>query len=113
MSLNPQEFTKQCKWIMLDFDFKKVHQVMVAANITWIFTGQEARVPTVEEIQRAALKSLQAAADTDEDVETMGLGFIARLSDGYLRLTYVIEDSCSKDFDHAPIYSVVAKPDQN
>ncbi len=72
--------------IMVEFNFEKVHQHMVAVEHTWYLGGAD-RVPTRAELHQTAQELLYRVVDSPSFSISTG-GFIATHIDSVLRLRF-------------------------
>ena len=76
--------------IMENFDFEKVHRVMVALEWEWCFGLDGRRIPSVCTLKKEASRLLSGAWMTKTTVSTGG--FSAEYNDGYLSLSFIVEE---------------------
>lgn len=89
--------------VMEDFDFEKVHRVMVLTEHKWACMEGTEKVPSIYRMMKHAEELLRTCAshygDMD-DFSTSSGGFTARLDAGMLYLQYVLEEKTSYDMDY-------------
>ena len=94
---------KMIEEIMEDFDFEKVHRVMVLTDHKWANMNGTEKVPSIYRIMKNAEELLRTCAshygDKDNFSASSG-GFTAGLDDGTLFLQYVLEEKTSYDMDY-------------
>lgn len=89
--------------VMEDFDFGKVHRVMVLTDHKWANTDGTEKVPSIYRIMKHAEELLRTCASHYGDKDNFSIssgGFTAGLDDGTLFLQYVLEEEISYDTDH-------------
>lgn len=94
---------KMIEEIMEDFDFGKVHRVMVLTEHKWANTDGTEKVPSLYRIIKNAEELLRTCASHYGDKENFSAssgGFTAGLDDGTLFLQYVLEEKISYNTDH-------------
>ena len=81
--------------IMENFDFEKVHKVMVALEWEWHFGQGGSGIPSVWALKKKAMELLSDVDDLmwegDEIVRSTG-GFEAKHHDGCLSLSFIVEE---------------------
>lgn len=73
--------------ILDEFDFERVHKVMVALDWQWYNT---AGVPSIGDLRRAARSLLQQVVDGKNLRYTATGGFVAYMEDGVLGLRFEV-----------------------
>lgn len=89
--------------VMEDFDFEKVHRVMVLTKHKWANMEGTEKVPSIYRIMKHAEELLRTCArhyGDKDNFSTSSGGFTAGLDDGTLYLQYVLEEKISYDTDH-------------
>lgn len=91
------------KKVMKDFDFIKVHRIMVLMKHKWAGVDGTEEVPSLYCITKRAEELLRTCAshygDKDNFTTSCG-GFTATLDVGALSLQYVPEEKTSYDMDY-------------
>ncbi len=86
---------RQREDIMESFDFDKVQRTMAFLGWSWGHSKTESRIPSVEEIKKAALVLLNDVINYYHrhfhDVSKASGGFIAEVFNNELRLSFVLE----------------------
>lgn len=94
---------KMIEEVMNDFDFEKVHRVMVLTKHKWANMDGTEKVPSLYRIIKHAEDLLRTCAshygDKDNFTTSSG-GFTAGLDCGMLHLQYVLEEKASYDMDY-------------
>ena len=86
--------------VMEDFDFEKVHKVMVLLDWKWYIGNDEQAVPSVYRMMKEAERLLRDCAQYygDREFHACGTGgFMASLDNGTLALQFVLTESTSED----------------
>lgn len=94
---------KMIEEIMEDFDFGKVHRVMVQTKHKWADMEGTEKVPSIYRIMKHAEELLRTCASHYGDMDDFSIssgGFMARLDAGMLYLHYVLEEKTSYDLDY-------------
>lgn len=76
--------------IMENFDFEKVHKVMVALEWEWHFGRGASGIPSVYTLKEEASRLLSDAWMTKTTVSTGG--FSAVYDDCYITLSFIVEE---------------------
>lgn len=94
---------KMIEEVMNDFDFEKVHRVMVLTKHKWANIDGTEKVPSLYRIMKDAEELLRTCAshygDKDNFFVSCG-GFTAELDCGMLGLRYVVEEKEAYDIDY-------------
>jgi len=94
---------KMIEEVMSDFDFGKVHRVMVLTKHKWANIDGTEKVPSLYHIMKHAEELLHTCAshyDDKDNFSTSCGGFTATLDEGTLSLQYVLEEETSYDTDY-------------
>lgn len=89
--------------VMEDFDFEKVHRVMVQTKHKWADMEGTEKVPSIYRIMKHAEELLRTCASHYGDKDNFSIssgGFMAVLDAGMLCLHYVLEEKTSYDLDY-------------
>ena len=92
--------------VMEDFDFDRVHEVMIDIDWKWDIGNGERTVPSTYRIMKTADSLLRDAASHygEKDFYTKGTGgFIASLDNGTLALQFILAEASS---DHRDFINV-------
>ena len=94
---------KMVEEVMEDFDFDKVHRIMVMTEHRWANMNCTESVPSLYRIMKRAEELLRTCAshygDKDNFSTSCG-GFTATLDEGTLSLRYVPEEETAYDTDY-------------
>ena len=92
--------------VMEDFDFDKVHEVMIDLDWKWDIGNEERTVPSTYRIMKTADRLLRdvAAYYGDNEFHMKGTGgFVASLDNGALTLQFILTETTS---DHRDFINV-------
>ena len=93
--------------VMENFDFEKVHNVMLYLDWRWTVENEERTVPSLYRLMKIADSLLRDAANHygDQEFYSVGTGgFIASLDNGTLALQFLLTEMTS---DHRDFINVV------
>ncbi len=89
--------------VMEDFDFDRVHKVMVFLDWRWSIENGERTVPSLYRLMKTADSLLRDCAQYygDKEFHAMGTcGFMASLDDGNLTLQFILTETTSDHEDY-------------
>ena len=89
--------------VMEDFDFDKVHRVMVSLDWRWTIENGERTVPSSYRMMKTADRLLRDCAQHygDKEFHSCGTGgFMASLDNGTLALQFILTESASDHRDY-------------
>ena len=89
--------------VMEDFDFDKVHRVMVSLDWRWTIENGERTVPSSYRMMKTADRLLRDCAQHYGDKEFYACGtggFMASLDNGTLALQFILTESTSDHRDY-------------
>ena len=89
--------------VMEDFDFDKVHRVMVSLDWRWTIENGERTVPSSYRMMKTADRLLRDCAQHygDKEFHACGTGgFMASLDNGTLALQFILTESTSDHRDY-------------
>ena len=81
--------------IMENFDFEKVHRVMVALEWEWYFGRGGSGIPSVKSLKERAGELLSNVGDLiceGDTITSSSGGFEAKNADGCLSLSFIVEE---------------------
>ena len=97
-------FTKDehIKYIIDNFDFKKVKKVMEFMNLTWV---GEPKSPSISKMKKEASRLLSEVYDSEPDCSSIATGgFKASRYEDSLELEFIITDWTSEILNYGPRY---------
>lgn len=106
-----EEFTldidEHIKFIIDNFDFAKVEQIMIFLNWNW-FTSLGYKIPSIDELKNEAFSLLINAYNSDVTTISTG-GFKVTKNNDYLDLEFVLEDTSSEIINCGDRYERIKK----
>ncbi len=83
---------EQIKFILDDFDFKKIHSVMKFLTLKWKFNKDIYKVPNIAELRNAAELCLNKVANSPDEISHFSIGgFEADKIENTLELRFVLD----------------------
>ena len=98
MQTLPENEREKIDYIIRNFDFGKVHEVMKMLNWRWANTASSISVPTIEDMKEMAERILVEAASEKSTIATGGFratydnGGDPKDSDPYIGLEFIVEE---------------------
>ena len=106
-----EEFTldidEHIKFIIDNFDFAKVEQIMTYLNWSWL-TNDGYKIPSVDQLKNEALSLLFNAYNSNVTTMSTG-GFKVTRYEDYLDLEFVLEDASSEILNFDDKYERIKK----
>lgn len=83
---------EQIKYILADFNFKRINSVMTFLDWKWNFDNKEIKVPDIKDLISIATHCLNEVSNSNDNSAlcTMG-GFEAEKIEGTLELRFILE----------------------
>ena len=101
--MTEEEKNKLVNEVIEDFDFDKVHRVMVSLDWRWTIENGERTVPSSYRMMKTANRLLRDCAQYygNKEFHTCGAGgFMASLDNGTLALQFILTESTSDYRDY-------------